>query len=243
MDTQILEDIGLKNSEIKVYMALLELGSASAGVIIDKSGLQNSVVHLALNSLAEKGLISIVKEGKKNIYQASNPKHFLDFIDDKRDRFESILPELLNKQNTSKGKAEVVLFRGIRGVKELLYELLESPSKEHHTLNSSKKSVMLGDTWWINYHKKRASRGIQAKLIFNESLREWTMSGAGKEYKKMEVKFTGKGFEPLTETIIRGEIMGLIIWTDEPIGILIKQKEVAESYDKYFEIMWGLAGK
>lgn len=46
MDTQILEDIGLTNAEIKVYIALLELGTSTAGPIIEKTGLQNSVVHM-----------------------------------------------------------------------------------------------------------------------------------------------------------------------------------------------------
>jgi len=67
MDTQILEDLGLTNAEIRVYVALLELGSSSAGKIIEKSGLQNSVVHRALNSLIEKGLISYIKEGKRTL--------------------------------------------------------------------------------------------------------------------------------------------------------------------------------
>ena len=40
MDTTILEDLGLKNAEIKVYLALLDLGVAKAGEIIKKSGLQ-----------------------------------------------------------------------------------------------------------------------------------------------------------------------------------------------------------
>ena len=39
MDTKILEDLGFTNAEIKVYLALLELGSATAGPIIEKSGL------------------------------------------------------------------------------------------------------------------------------------------------------------------------------------------------------------
>ena len=62
MDTSILEDLGLTQAEIKVYIALLELGSSSAGQILEKSGLQNSVVHRALNSLIEKGLISYILE-------------------------------------------------------------------------------------------------------------------------------------------------------------------------------------
>lgn len=61
MNTQILEDIGLTNAEIKVYLALLELGTATAGPILEKSHLQNSVVHMTLNKLIEKGFVTFVK--------------------------------------------------------------------------------------------------------------------------------------------------------------------------------------
>ena len=61
MDTKILEDIGLTNAEIKVYLALLELGSSTAGHILEKSGLQNSVVHMTLHKLIDKGFITFIK--------------------------------------------------------------------------------------------------------------------------------------------------------------------------------------
>ena len=63
MDISILEDIGLTNAEIKVYLALLELGSSTAGPILEKSKLQNSVVHMTLNKLIDKGFVTFIKEG------------------------------------------------------------------------------------------------------------------------------------------------------------------------------------
>ena len=51
MDLSILEDLGLTHAEIKVYVALLELGSSTAGPLINKSQLHNSVVHRAITSL------------------------------------------------------------------------------------------------------------------------------------------------------------------------------------------------
>ncbi len=63
METAILEDIGLTSSEIKIYLALLELGIGTAGPIMRKTGLQNSVVHATLPKLVEKGFISFVKKG------------------------------------------------------------------------------------------------------------------------------------------------------------------------------------
>lgn len=239
MNTQILEDIGLTNAEIKVYMSLLELGTSTAGPILQKSKLHNSVVHMTLNKLVDKGFITFIKEGKKNHYQASNPKHIIEFIDEKKERFEEILPELLSKQKSAKTKSEVITFRGIRGMKELLYELLEAGGKEHHTFGSTSKSLIMGDEWWVSYHKRRAAKGIKAKLLFNESLKFWR---AEHKYPRAEVRYTSKGFEPLTETIIRNDKIGILLWTDVPLGILIENKAAASSYDGFFNVIWK-AGK
>ena len=238
MDTHILEDIGLTNAEIKVYLTLLELGSSTAGPIIEKSGLQSSVVHMTVNKLVEKGFVSFVKEGKRNHYQATNPKHIVEFINEKKQRFEQILPELLLKQQTAKIKPEIITFRGVKGIKELLLELLDAEGKEHHTFGSIRKSLMLGDAWWVSYHKKRAEKGIRAKLLFNESLKSWK---AETKYPKADVRYTKAGFEPLTETIIRNDKIGIIVWTDKPLGVIIHQKEAAQSYEQFFQMMWNAA--
>ncbi len=237
MDPSILEDIGLTNAEIKVYLALLALGQSTAGPIIEKSGLQSSVVYMTFQKLLDKGFLSTVKEGKRTYYQSSDPKHILEYIDEKKERFESLLPELLVAQTLAKNKSEATLFQGIRGVKELFLELLDAGGKEHHTFGSSVKSLMIGDAWWVSYHAKRAKRGIYAKLLFNESLKKWD---AAQKYRhdNLEVRYHKAGFEPLTETIIRNDKVGIIIWTDKSIGILIHSKEAADSYDKYWKFLW-----
>ena len=236
METQVLEDIGLGNSEIKVYLALLELGTATAGPLLEKTGLQSSVLHMTLNKLIDKGLISFVKEGRINHYQASNPENIVQYIDDKKERFQKILPELLAKQQNVQSKPEITTFRDIRGIKTLLYELLNAGGQNHHTFGSTRDSLMLGESWWVNYHKKRADRKIKAKLLFNESLKSWT---AETKYPLSKVKYTKEGFEPLTETIVRNDKVGIIMWTEKPLGVLIHHKVVADSYDKFFQVIWG----
>jgi sugar-specific transcriptional regulator TrmB len=235
MDTQILQDLGFTNAEIKVYLSLLELGKSTAGPIISKSGLQSSVVHSTLNKLVEKGFVSFVKEGQRNHYSAANPKHISDYIEDKKKEFEELLPYLLSKQDHAKDKSEVTTFVGMKGIRELLFELLNAGGKEHHTFGSSKESLMMGEAFWMNYHKRRAAKGIKAKLLFNDSLKKWTDVN---KYPKAQYKFTGSGFEPLTETIIRNDKIGIILWIAVPIGILIDNKEAAKSYDKFWRLMW-----
>ena len=42
-------------------------------------------------------------------------------------------------------------------------------------------------------------------------------------------------------TIIRNDKVGILIWTEKPIGILIHNKAVVDSYEKFFEILWKTA--
>ena len=60
MELELLKEIGLTDSEIKVYIALLELGSSSKGPIVDKSHVASSKIYELLEKLMQKGLVTQV---------------------------------------------------------------------------------------------------------------------------------------------------------------------------------------
>ena len=238
MDTSILKDLGLTNAEIKVYITLLRLGSSSAGLIIEKSGLQNSVVHRALNSLIEKALISFILKGKRRLYQATNPENFHDFIEDKRRRFDEILPELKQKQQLQNKTTFGEIFKGKRGINQLYLTLLNSGGKEYNTFGGGIQVAKekMTETWWRNIHTKRIKKKIKSRQVFDETIRKF-----GIELNKRHltnIKFLPKEHAQLQETIIIGDYVGIAIFTENPYGILIKDKAVAEGYRKQFEILW-----
>ena len=53
----ILEENGFSKAEAKVYLTLLKLGETKSGQIIKQTSLQSSVVHNALNTLADKAFL------------------------------------------------------------------------------------------------------------------------------------------------------------------------------------------
>ncbi|MEK6867998.1 MAG: helix-turn-helix domain-containing protein [Nanoarchaeota archaeon] len=243
MDTSILEDLGLTQAEIKTYIALLELGSSSAGKILEKSHIQNSVVHRALHSLLEKGLISYIKEGKRKIYQATNPEYFYDFIDDKRRRFDQLLPEFKKKQSLAKQIQTAEIYKGKRGVTTLYTTILNSPGKEYNTFGGGTRVTytVMGESWWLNLHAKRIEKKIPSRQVFDETIRKF-----GNELNRKQltsVRFLAAQYEQLQETVIRGDYVGIIIFTENLYGILIKDKAVADGYKKQFEILWKKAKK
>ena len=243
MDVTILEDLGLSGAEIKVYIALLELGNSSAGGVLEKSKVQNSVLHRALNSLIEKGLISYILQGKKKIYQASKPENFHDFIDNKRKRFDEILPELKKKQKFAVINNFAEVFKGKKGIRQMYMTLLNSNGKEYNTFGGGSKVTYnsMGETWWKGLHTKRIDKKIPCRQVFDESIRKF--GNKMNKRKLTKIKFLPKEYAQLQETVVIGDYVGIAIFTENPYGVLIKDKVVAEGYRKQFEIMWSKAKK
>ena len=242
MNTAILEDLGLTQAEIKVYLTLLELGTSTAGEILKKCKLQNSVMHRALNSLIEKSLINFILEGRRKIYQATDPEHFFNFIDDKKTRFQQILPELKKKQTFAKKKETATIFRGIRGIKEVYSIMISTKGKEYNTFGGGYPCMdLMGDAWWANMHLRRLEHKLPARQVFDETVRS-----TGDDYNKRKishVKFLSKEFFQAQETVIVGDKVAIAVFTDNPYAFLIEDKVVANGYRKHFEVLWKLAKK
>ena len=240
MNTEILEDIGLSHTEIKVYITLLELGSSTAGSILEKSRLPNSTVHRDLNSLIEKGIVNYILEGKRKVYQATNPEHFFEFIEDKKRRFKEILPELRARQKSAKKEEMASVYKGVRGIKEVYDIMINVKGKEYNTFGGGPITAeIMGFSWWLNLHKRRVANKLPSRQIFDESVRE-----GGKEIEKnplTKIRYVDKEFAQFQETIIVGDYVAIAVFSENPYAFLIKDKNVANSYRKYFELLWKIA--
>jgi HTH-type transcriptional regulator, sugar sensing transcriptional regulator len=242
MDTSILEDLGLTQAEIKTYMTLLDLGSSSAGLILEKSGIQNSVMHRALNSLIEKGIINFVVQGKRKQYQATDPEYFYHYIDDKKNRFAHILPELKKRQALSKKTESATIYKGIRGIKEAYSIMINTKGKEYLTFGGGEECAkLMGIHWWENLHKRRVDNKLQSRQVFDESVK---IIARGIESNPItQTRYLGSEFASFQETVIVGDKVAVNVFTENPYSFLIEDAKVAESYRKYFEALWSMAKK
>jgi len=243
MDVSVLEELGLTGAESSVYLALLKLGSSSAGAVIEKSGLQSSVVYRSFGTLIDKGLISFIFQGKKKIYQATKPEAFFDFIEDKRRKFEEILPELKKQEEYSGKKESATIFKGISGIKEVYSVMVSSEGKEYLTFGGGPITAeVMGLTWWLNLHTRRVANRLASRQIFDESVR--VIGGKEIQKKKLtRVRYLSRDFAQFQETVIVGDKVAIAVFGDNPYAFLIDDKKVAEGYRKYFEKLWKSAAK
>ena len=91
MDVKPLEELGLTNGEIKVYLALVKLGETTSGPIVDESGISVSKVYYVLDRLAKKGLVSHVVKNNVKHFSAATPDRLLDYLKEKEEKRMALL--------------------------------------------------------------------------------------------------------------------------------------------------------
>jgi len=247
MDETQLIKIGLNINESKVYLKLLNKGVATAGELIKDTEFHRNIVYDNLEKLIDKGLVSYILEGKIKVFQANPPENISEMLEkeqtklnEKKKIAEDVKKSISRLISNKEQKQEVTVFRGVEGIKFLLNNTLEY-GKDYIVFGAPKISVeIMGDYYWENYNLKAKEKKIKLKMIFNEELREWS-----KVIKNplTKIKFLSKKFDTLTETIVYGDKVVIIVWSNKPIATLIKDSNLASSYGQYFNILWKQAKK
>ena len=234
METKILEDIGLTKAEIKVYLALLEEGVSSAGSILDKAEIHNSVFHFNINRLIEKGLVSYVKKGKVRVYQAADPDNFLTYLKDKETQVAKLLPTLKARQRFSKEKQEVEFFEGLKGIINLVNTLIADARSGDEFLffpaevGEDTKEIQ---DFYLQYDVKRREKGIITKGIASVKHKKIFES---RKYLKM--KYSSLPI-PANQGICNNK-MTIISWGEKPQGVLIHSKQMIAKQKEFFNALW-----
>lgn len=245
MDTTLLEKIGLTHSEVKVYLALLELGSSTVGPITAKAKVASSKTYELLNKLTEKGLATTYKEGSTNYFKAVDPNRLKDYLQEKEADFHeqkkellAIIPSLEQQFKEHVAETEVEVFKGYKGVANVFREMIRTLNRGDEFLVSGG-----GDTpsanphtkiFYEKIHRERSEKGIILRILFSEARR--------KSLKKMALfphtipRYLPFG-TPSTINIYK-DVTILIVMSPSPAAIRIKDKNMTASYRKYFEEMW-----
>jgi len=243
METELLRNIGLTESEIKVYLALLELGSTTKGPIVDKSRVASSKIYELLEKLIQKGLVSYVLKSGVKYFEASPPKRILDYVKEKENdlrnqeiKLQELLPTLEMKRSMHGIGSDTQIFKGMKGAKTAFDDILGELKQgdEYYVLGISKFTPHF-ERFVVNFHKKRAKLGIKCKIIVNELAKD-----IGKKLeviKNTNVRYLQKElFTPVVFIIYRNKTL-ISISLDE-VFILVDSKNLSNGLRTYANYMW-----
>jgi sugar-specific transcriptional regulator TrmB len=247
MDTKILEEIGLTDSEIKVYLALLELGSSKKGPIVKKAGITSSKIYEVIDKLIERGLASYVVKDKVKYFNAAPPSRIKDYLKEKEaklkeqeNELDKLLPSLELKQKLKEKKTDAEVYRGWRGIQTIYNDLLESLKRgeQYYIMGASRgldtKKVK---SFYTRFNEKSIKKKLKANIIFNENAR----GNVPNAEKTGKVKYLDQTTP--SEILVYKNKTAIVLLEKEPLIILIRGESIAKSFKAYFDVMWLVAKK
>ncbi len=244
---RVLEDLGLTNSEIKVYLALLDLGDSTRGDIVHKSGISGSKIYDILEKLKEKGLISIYDQNKVRHFRPVNPTQILNYIDQKKEEVnkieedaKAILPTLLLKFSSSTTEKEVELLSGLKGLEVLFREQIAmlKPGETCYVIGGTKgieeEPVV---AFFQKIHLLREEKKIKTRMLYNLKQKNATERFYSHQRYPHTVTRYIEHTSPVAINIYQDRV-AIIIFGSVVTAIHIKSKDVAQSFKEYFELLW-----
>jgi len=184
-------------------------------------------------SVIEKGLVSYAVRGKVKWFQATGPKRLLDYIREQEEDVKNILPELHARHKASKIEGQVRLFKGVKGVKSIFLDIART-GKDNYVYGSEGQFSERIPEFATQFERLKKENKIHTKMILRKGRKEINS-------KTSEYRFLKDVAESPAVTNIYGDKIALIIWTDEPEGIIIENSAAAKAYKSYFDIMWAQA--
>lgn len=252
-----LTQIGLSENEAKVYLALLELGSATAQQVAQKAGVNRPTTYVQLESLIKVGVVSTFERESersgvsKTYFRAEDPDHLKKILEGSRrdlDKKEQILSETLPELGklflTSGERPRVRFFEGVEGLLTMQDEFLKTPDKSIESVASTDDVLGVFPTHPQAYMPRRVKKGIRAKLLYTSS--------QGKIFKnKDEAALREARYIPAEKFPFSFDLtlydfhvaISVLKPKDFPYGIIIESEEVAKSFRSLFYLAWESAEK
>jgi len=223
---------GLTGNEAKIYLELLKQGEMSANEIAKKIGMDRTLAYTVLNHLIEKGMISYVIKNSKKFFDAVNPENLLNPIKEKEVFIMDFVKQLQEIKREKDTPYEINIYEGKEGLRALLN--LATRHKDLISFGATGRAYEAFYDTPIRI-KKLEKRNFSIRLISSpEHKRRIELNSKSISVRYLDIKSQAT-------TSIFGDYVSIHILTGKPLIILIKNKEIAESYRNHFEKLWEIA--
>ncbi len=241
----IFSDIGLSESEVNVYTAILEQGRSTIQALLPHTSLSRPNLYYVIDSLLQKGLIVEIP-GKKRIVEAVSPVKLQEIANDHvhqaeetRERIQHVLPDLIQTFASVTGRPITWHKAGIEGLAEI-YDDIAKEAQELLIFPSSwdRKSPEL-NTLIDKAIKNQQKAGIISRVLLTnpESATKATIESL--KTKNIHARFVkNENLSLPSQLLIWNNKIAITSFRTTLISMVIENEDAAETLRSLFNHLW-----
>lgn len=247
---QPLKSLGFTEKEAQIYMALLELESASYTQLARASGIKRTSLYPIVQNMQERGFVHY--EVDRRQLSPTPPDELFQQLQANALQFHRLVPRLKELGKQKRGIARVQFYSGKEGIKRVYLD--NSKEKLPPTSERVVRVISDGKTWenfWNEvdpdfteaYLKDMKARHYQWKVLTSSGTDGIYSKEKGKQY-DFEAKTLPENYKSEFDMEIHGSHIIIADLKDKkPYAIRITSTELARALGNFFEFAWNLYGK
>ena len=170
MNKEELIKIGFSKSETEIYLTLLRLGKATVTKLTQETGIHRTYIYDVIEKLREKSLVSQIREDNKKYFQATEPERIKEYLLEKVDSINKLLPELNKIRKKSVEETSVEIYKGEEGIKTILNDIIRE-GKDYYAIGSVKEFEEILPIFSEQFLLKVNKNKIKEKVILKEGVK------------------------------------------------------------------------
>ncbi|MEK7452415.1 MAG: helix-turn-helix domain-containing protein [Patescibacteria group bacterium] len=235
---------GLDEKEVKVYLAGLEIGTASVLELSRRTSLPRTTLYPILERLEHQGVFKVGKQKSTKVYIAEMPDVLKRQLDERAAIFSKTLPALETIHGSVHEGPGVTFYEGSDGFKRVWKAIIGSGVKEYRLITSG---TGLLDYVKEPYIVKRVIAERMQKKILSKQLipnNRNTRKIVEKDHEELrESRFLPANISLPSTVIIFADHVAFITTRKENTMILLASGDVALTYKTLFDLIWDKADK
>jgi len=233
---QVLKQLGLSERHAAIYLACLELGSASVQMVSNKAGFARSTCEVVLKSLQGKGFVTSFQKKKARYFSPEEPKKLLEMAREKARVLEEALPQFSARYFRGGLLPTARVYEGETGAMHVFREIL-SEAKELSAFGSADDVVAAFPDFFQSFTKERVQKSIPLKLILQDSplARDRQLSGP---QQLREIRLMPKEYRYRGMTYLWQNKIAMFSFKEKVIAFVIESEDMATVQKAAFDYMW-----
>ncbi|HCP08405.1 MAG TPA: hypothetical protein DIT25_01230 [Candidatus Moranbacteria bacterium] len=233
---KILKNYGLSEKQAVLYLATLELGSASVYKISKKSKIPGATCYEVLENLKEKGLASSFKKKNIRYYSAEDPKKIISRSEENIEVFKKALPQFNALYGAFKSQPTVRFYEGKENMKLILEEILDEADEIMGLSSAEDLFEILGD-YWPKFLEKRIKKKIPVRTILRESEKARERKELGISELR-QVRLMPKNYVHHGLILMWSKKTAVFTFKKEITALVIESEEINQIQKAAFNFMW-----
>lgn len=250
--TKALENIGCNDSQISVFMFLLNNGESSIAHITKGTNIPRTTVYRICKELNGLKLIETVISHHADKYKVSN-QTTLDYqLEKKKHELESysqsiqIIGDSIKQLEKALPKTMVRYYKGIEGMKQLIWNTIKAKNEIVGYSVFGRKDIV-GKEFIKKYNAKILAKKVKDRIIIAPSIvpkvQKILASSFQRKYQNIRI-IEVPNFYISGDTYIYNNVYAVNFWNEtEVVGIEIENLEIAKVQKSIFEAMWRISGR